>query len=105
MDDFGSGYSSLNTLKDLPVDVLKLDMLFLKSIKGSVRGEKILSAIIALARSISAPIIAEGVEDRQQVDFLLNLGCHNLQGYFYSKPIPYDLYLEMLHKYQTGPLI
>jgi diguanylate cyclase len=104
MDDFGSGYSSLNTLKDIHVDVLKLDMLFLKSIKGSERGAKILSAIIALARSIETPIIAEGAEDHEQVDFLLNLGCHNIQGYYYSKPIPFDSLLEFFKARQTGPL-
>jgi diguanylate cyclase (GGDEF)-like protein len=104
MDDFGSGYSSLNTLKDIQVDVLKLDMRFLDSIKGSERGEKILAAIIALAKSIEAPTIAEGVEDKETVDFLARLGCHNLQGYFYSKPIPYDDLLKMLDSYEIGAL-
>jgi diguanylate cyclase (GGDEF)-like protein len=104
MDDFGSGYSSLNTLKDIQVDVLKLDMKFLETIKGSERGEKILAAIVALAKAINAPIIAEGVEDKEQVNFLLGLGCHNLQGYYFSKPIPYDSYLSMLESYQTGLL-
>lgn len=87
MDDFGSGYSSLNTLKSIPVDVLKLDMAFLQDDDKHQRSEKILQTIVMLAEQLDLPVIAEGVETKEQAEFLSNIGCDYHQGYLYSKPM------------------
>lgn len=88
MDDFGSGYSSLNTLKDVPVDILKLDMKFLASCSDSARGGNILNSVIRMAHWLKLPIIAEGVETREQADYLKSLGCIYMQGYYFDRPMP-----------------
>lgn len=88
MDDFGSGYSSLNILKDLPVDVLKLDMRFFEGDKNQERGGAILNAIMRMSRWLKMPVIAEGVETKEQADFLLSLSCQVIQGFLYAKPMP-----------------
>lgn len=88
MDDFGTGYSSLNMIKDLQVDVLKLDMGFLKSSDNSSKGGNILAAIMQMARSLNMQTIAEGVETREQVEFLKSIGCQFVQGFYYSRPLP-----------------
>lgn len=92
MDDFGSGYSSLNMLKDMPVDVLKLDMIFLKDTANNERTKKIMSLIIDLAKSLDVPVIAEGVETVEQVDFLAEMGCDYFQGYYFARPVSLDEY-------------
>ena len=92
MDDFGSGYSSLNMLKDMPVDVLKLDMIFLKDTAQNERTKKIMSLIIDLAKSLEVPVIAEGVETVDQVDFLVKMGCDYFQGYYFARPVSLDEY-------------
>jgi EAL domain-containing protein (putative c-di-GMP-specific phosphodiesterase class I) len=92
MDDFGSGYSSLNMLKDMPVDVLKLDMIFLKDTAKNERTKKIMSLIIDLAKSLDVPVIAEGVETIDQVDFLVKMGCDYFQGYYFARPVSLDEY-------------
>lgn len=88
MDDFGSGYSSLNTLKNTPFDVLKIDKSFLSSSMESQRGQKIISHTIAMSQDIGLDLIAEGVETKEQADFLFNCGCDAAQGFLYSRPIP-----------------
>ena len=88
MDDFGSGYSSLNSLKDMPLDVLKLDAEFFRGESGQDRGEIVVSEAIRLAKSLNMRTVAEGVEVREQVDFLATQGCDMIQGYFYAKPMP-----------------
>lgn len=88
MDDFGSGYSSLNTLKNMPVDILKLDMKFLSGEGDSARGGNILHSIVRMANWINLPVIAEGVETKTQADYLCSIGCEIVQGYYYSKPMP-----------------
>ncbi|MCR4781052.1 MAG: bifunctional diguanylate cyclase/phosphodiesterase [Ruminiclostridium sp.] len=88
MDDFGSGYSSLNSLKDMPLDVLKLDAEFFRGENGGGRGEIVVSEAIKLAKSLNMRTVAEGVEIREQVDFLASQGCDMIQGYFYAKPMP-----------------
>ena len=88
MDDFGSGYSSLNILKDVPVDILKLDMRFLSGSDNLSRGGVIVNAVLRMARWLNIPVIAEGVERREQADFLLSVGCPTIQGYLYEKPMP-----------------
>ena len=92
MDDFGSGYSSLNMLKDMPVDVLKLDMIFLKDTAHNDRTKKIMSLIIDLAKSLDVPVIAEGVETLEQVDILSQMGCDYFQGYYFARPVSLDEY-------------
>lgn len=98
MDDFGSGYSSLNVLKDMDLDVLKLDMAFLSG-ENSVRGGTILSSVIRMAKWMNLPVIAEGVETREQADFLRSVGCNYIQGYLYSKPLPAREFLKLI----SGP--
>lgn len=87
MDDFGSGYSSLNMLKNSPFDVLKIDRGFLNETMVTDRGKKIILHTIAMSNDIGMGIIAEGVETRNQADYLLDCGCCVAQGYYYSKPI------------------
>ncbi len=88
MDDFGSGYSSLNMLKTTQFDVLKIDRSFLSEFMDSDRGRKIISHTISMSHDIGLDIIAEGVETGEQAQFLNECGCNSAQGYFYSKPIP-----------------
>ena len=88
MDDFGSGYSSLNVLKDINVDVLKLDMKFLTNAADPVRSHVILKAVVHMAKDLDIPCIAEGVEQVSQADFLKKIGCEYVQGYLYAKPMP-----------------
>lgn len=92
MDDFGSGYSSLNTLKDIEVDILKLDMQFLPKDDKVEKGEIILASMIKMANWLGMQVIVEGVETRKQRDFLEGAGCECVQGYYYSKPIPQEEY-------------
>ena len=92
MDDFGSGYSSLNTLKDTQFDVLKIDRTFLNDFIGSDRGQKIVEHTIKMAKSIGIDLIAEGVETKEQADFLNDCGCSIAQGFYYAKPMPVDLF-------------
>lgn len=87
MDDFGSGYSSLNMLKTTQFDVLKIDRCFLSEFMDSERGRKIISHTISMSRDIGLNIIAEGVETLEQAKFLSNCGCDQAQGFYYSKPI------------------
>ena len=86
MDDFGSGYSSLNMLKDITVDILKIDMGFLARQDQSQRSESILEAIVSMARFMDLRIIAEGAETKEQVDFLQGIGCDYAQGYYFYVP-------------------
>lgn len=92
MDDFGSGYSSLNVLKDIELDIIKLDMLFMSQDTESKRGGTILSSIVRMAKWLGMPVIAEGVEQIEQADFLRSIGCDCIQGYLYSKPLPEEEY-------------
>lgn len=85
MDDFGSGYSSLNMLKDINVDVLKIDMRFHD--RDDRRSKDIMESVIRMARWLDLPVIAEGVETREQVNFLLDVGCSYAQGYYYARPM------------------
>lgn len=90
MDDFGSGYSSLNMLKDVPVDVLKIDLNFLAGEGSTGRGANILSSVIRMAKRLKLPVIAEGVETKEQADFLRSIGCQSAQGYYFYKPMNID---------------
>ena len=100
MDDFGSGYSSLNVLKDIDIDVLKIDMRFLSKGSSEERGEKILEAVIKMAKSLDMLVIAEGVEEEKQVKMLKRLGCDYIQGYYFAKPMPKKDYVKLLQKHR-----
>ncbi|MDO4796898.1 MAG: EAL domain-containing protein [Coriobacteriales bacterium] len=90
MDDFGSGLSSLNMLKDVPVDVVKLDIGFLRSAMSEDRGGVVLGSVIRMLQGLDTPIIAEGVETLEQAEMLKNMGCHLMQGFHFSRPMPLD---------------
>ncbi len=96
IDDFGSGYSSLNTLKDMDVDVLKIDMGFLRTTRPDrlERSMSIINTIISLTRTLGLSVVTEGVETREQVDKLTQMGCGVYQGYYFSKPIPVKQFEE-----------
>ena len=96
MDDFGSGYSSLNMLKDVPVDVLKIDMKFMEDLDSSERACNILFSIIQMAKRLKMGIVAEGVETKNQYDMLKSMGCDSIQGYYFSRPLETDKYTEKL---------
>ncbi len=106
MDDFGSGYSSLNVLKDMEVDYLKVDMKFLQqSQKFNSKGEKVITSVIRMAKWLHLPSIVEGVETIEQVDFLKCIGCEYAQGFYYAKPMPvaeYEAFLEQENERVTG---
>ncbi|MCR5508330.1 MAG: EAL domain-containing protein [Lachnospiraceae bacterium] len=88
MDDFGSGYSSLNSLKDMPLDVLKLDAEFFRGESEGGRGETVVSEAIRLGKLLDMKIVAEGVEVKEQVDFLAGEDCDMIQGFYFAKPMP-----------------
>ncbi len=102
MDDFGSGYSSLNILKDLMVDIIKLDMIFIRGDIGG-RGGTILSSIIHMAKWLDTPVIAEGVETIEMADYLKSLGCVYIQGYLYSRPCCEDDFMEYIRNIRHEP--
>lgn len=101
MDDFGSGYSALNVLKDLPIQVLKLDMLFFKGADGR-RSEVIVENILHMARQLNIQSVSEGVELVSQVKFLKEKGCELVQGYVFAKPMPLEAFMRLLEKYPEG---
>ena len=96
MDDFGSGYSSLNILLETPFDVLKLDRKFMENMILSDKGRLILEHVIIMAEQLKLGLIAEGVETREQVDMLKRMGCDQVQGYYYAKPMPAEEFYQLL---------
>jgi diguanylate cyclase (GGDEF)-like protein len=99
MDDFGSGYSSLNVLKDMEIDYLKVDMKFLQQdVEFNGKGEKVLTSVIRMAKWLHLPSIVEGVETIEQVDFLKCIGCEYAQGYYYARPMPVDEYVKYVEE-------
>lgn len=105
MDDFGSGYSSLNTLKEVPVDILKLDMKFIESgttkttdANGNedTKGGNILSSVVRMANWLHLPVIAEGIESKEQADYLKSIGCFHMQGFYFAKPMPENEYENLI---------
>ena len=103
MDDFGAGYSSLNSLKDMPLDVLKLDADFFRNDEGNGRGQIVVSEAIRLAKNLNMRTVAEGVEIKEQVEFLADQGCDMIQGYYFAKPMPKDEYEQKMKDPQSAP--
>lgn len=91
LDDFGIGYSSLSYLKDLPIDVLKIDKSFINGISKNYKDEALINAIITMAKALNISIVSEGVETVEQLQFLSKIGCNEYQGYLYSKPVPINV--------------
>lgn len=101
MDDFGSGYSSLNILLETPFDVIKLDKKFMDNMMVSGKGRMILEQVVLMANKLELGLVAEGVETREQVELLQDIGCDQVQGYYYAKPMPEEEFFELLVK-QNG---
>ncbi len=100
MDDFGSGYSSLNILLETPFDVIKLDRKFMENMMVSEKGRLILEHVVMMADKLDLGLLAEGVETREQVDLLRSIGCDHVQGYYYAKPMPEEEFFELFRKQQ-----
>jgi len=97
MDDFGTGYSSLSYLKDLPLDVLKIDRSFIGGIDDSTVEKSIITAIVQLGKTLGLRVVAEGVETAEQAEYLARIGCHEMQGYLFSAPVVADEFTELLN--------
>ena len=98
MDDFGSGYSSLNMITTLPIDVLKLDMKFVRNMEKDEKSMKLVELIIDIAKFLNVPLVAEGVETQSQLDTLKKMGCEVIQGYYFSKPVPAEDFEQFIEK-------
>ncbi len=98
MDDFGSGYSSLNMLSSLPIDVLKMDMRFIQNVREDVREFRLVELILDIARYLDVPVVAEGVETADQLSLLRKAGCELVQGYYFSKPVPPEEFEKLIIK-------
>jgi diguanylate cyclase (GGDEF)-like protein len=97
IDDFGTGYSSLSYLQKFPVDILKIDKSFVQEI-GSKDQNVLVATIVGMARALNLQVVAEGIETREQLDFLANLVCDQGQGYYFSKAVPPEAFCRMLHQ-------
>ncbi len=107
IDDFGTGYSSLTYLKRFPLDILKIDRSFIKDLPHDANDAALTSAIVAMGKSLNLELIAEGVETWEQAHFLAALGCHLIQGFLFSKPVPAQDFARLLSASRasaaTGP--
>ncbi len=102
MDDFGSGYSSLNMLSSLPIDALKLDMQFIRNAFKNGKNTRMLEVVIEIADSLAVPVVAEGVETAEQMFTLKSMGCDIVQGYYFSKPVPARDFEKLMAGPRTG---
>ncbi len=102
IDDFGSGYSALNMLKDMTVDAVKLDLVFLKDSYDSKKGKTVLRSVISMCRDLKMEVICEGVEKKEQVDLLVKCGCQVAQGFYYSKAVPLEDFVIFADEHMTN---
>ena len=102
MDDFGSGYSSLNILLETPFDVIKLDKKFMENMMLSGKGRMILEQVASMSEKLGLGLLAEGVETKEQVELLQSIGCDQVQGYYYAKPMPQEEFFELLKKQNSA---
>ena len=98
MDDFGSGYSSLNMISELPFDVLKMDMRFIQNVESDTRSFRLIELVLDIARYLGVPVVAEGVETENQLVLLKEAGCDLVQGYYFSAPVPADKFEALIIK-------
>ena len=98
MDDFGSGYSSLNMLTTMPIDALKLDMGFIRNICKSQKDFRMVQLVLDIAAFLEVPVIAEGVETEEQYLLLKDAGCDVIQGYYFSRPLPPEEFRLLIEK-------
>ena len=98
MDDFGSGYSSLNMLTSIPLDALKLDMKFVRNMEKDAKSMKLVELVLDIAEFLHVPVIAEGVETSEQLKLLKERGCDIIQGYYFSKPVPPEEFTAFIEK-------
>lgn len=104
IDDFGSGYSSLNMLMDMPVSTLKMDMSLIRGIGGDERNNCVVSSVLRMAKWLEMGVVAEGVESQVHVDFLRGIGCDRVQGYYLSHPLPKEKFVRLLERYRSTPI-
>jgi EAL domain-containing protein (putative c-di-GMP-specific phosphodiesterase class I) len=102
VDDFGAGYSSLATLQQFPLDTIKIDSSFIRDIASVVAESKLTDAVIAMGRSLSLTVVAQGVETRHQAEFLREHACDELQGFYFNRPLPADQFGQLLHAQAAG---
>ncbi|HAT4780956.1 TPA: EAL domain-containing protein, partial [Clostridioides difficile] len=96
MDDFGTGYSSISCLRDMPIDILKLDKSFLNGIEHDERSRNIAKSIVSLAKSLDLVVIIEGVESKEQAELMKQFGCDLVQGFYFARPMPAKNFLDLL---------
>jgi EAL domain-containing protein (putative c-di-GMP-specific phosphodiesterase class I) len=96
IDDFGTGYSSLSHLRRFPIDTLKIDQSFVRDLTTDADDAAITAAIISMAKSLRLRVVAEGVETKEQLDFLRGQGCDSVQGFYYYPPLPAEEFAKLL---------
>ena len=102
MDDFGSGYSSLNILLETPFDVIKLDKKFIENMMVSGKGRLILEQVVSMADKLKLGLLAEGVETEEQIALLKSIGCDQVQGYYYARPMPEEDFFALWSRQTLG---
>ena len=103
IDDFGSGFSALNLLKDLPVDTIKLDKEFLHVSSNTSRGKKVIRNVISMCRDLKMDVVTEGIETKEQIDFITSCGCPIAHGFYYAPPLPEDAFVAFAEEYSKNP--
>jgi EAL domain-containing protein (putative c-di-GMP-specific phosphodiesterase class I) len=98
MDDFGSGYSTLNMLSSLPIDVLKMDMKFIRNVEKDIKNFRLIELVLDIAKFLDVPVVAEGVETEEQMKMLRDAKCELVQGFFFSRPLPPEVFEELIKK-------
>ena len=104
IDDFGTGYSSLSYLKKFKISKIKIDQSFVRDITTDPDDKAIVGAIIKMADNLNVVTLAEGVETQAQLDYLREQGCGQVQGYFFSRPLPPDQFIEFIDEHQNPPI-